>query len=63
MQHYRIYSMDRVGHIAFAQDMECADDRDALRQGKEHAEPYGVEVWRGSRLVGRIAPVQAVSPW
>ena len=55
MNSYRLYLLNRREHIAQALVSEHASDEDALQdaavaQGDHHA----VEVWEGSRLVGRI---------
>jgi hypothetical protein len=60
MKNYKIYSLDEVGHIALAQNMECADDLDALDWAENAAgHGPGMEVWQGSRLVARVKPGNA----
>ena len=56
MQHYRVYAMDRSGRIAFAHDMLCQGDRDAVAEAERQPGAHGIEVWQGSRLVWRITP-------
>ena len=60
MKNYKIYSLDQVGRIDRAQDMECADDLDALDWAEKTAgHGPGLEVWQGSRLVARVKPGNA----
>ncbi len=55
MKNYKIYSLDKVGHIASAQDLDCVDDLDALDWAEKTASHgTGMEVWQGSRLVARV---------
>jgi hypothetical protein len=56
MKSYKIYSLDKAGRIARAQDVPCRDDLDALDWARKAAALDGMEVWDGSRLVARVSP-------
>lgn len=59
MRHYKVYSLDRTGRIALAQDVECRDDLDALAWAEHAASREVLEVWQGARLVARVKPGNA----
>jgi hypothetical protein len=54
MRQYRVYALDRSGHIARAQDVECRDDLDALALAEKAAQRESMEVWQGTRFVARV---------
>jgi hypothetical protein len=55
MTSYRLYRLDDIGHIVWAQDFSCASDSDALTEAR-----YGLrasekaEVWTGTRRVAQL---------
>jgi len=51
MAGYRLYFMDRAGHIRDAVDLECIDDEDAIRKVADHADGHSMELWRRARRV------------
>jgi hypothetical protein len=55
LPHYRIYMVDRDGHIRRGFDLECVTDDQALIAATGDL-PEGVqaEVWQGTRRVGII---------
>ena len=57
MPHYRIYLLDNTGRIASGSDGEFNTDEEAYAAAQQTAIDAGVvEVWNGTRYVGRIAP-------
>lgn len=55
MADYRIYCMDGVGKIHFAEEIEAEDDTVAIgiaRASKANA--IKCEVWQGKRLVAKL---------
>jgi hypothetical protein len=55
MQQYRLYCLDGVGTIGFAEWIEATDDGDAIRQAQEVKRgALKCEVWRGKRLVATL---------
>ena len=54
MQQYKICSLNPVGHIEFAHDINCRDDLDALAEGERISSSNDVEIWQGARLVARV---------
>ncbi len=54
MPQYRVYKINRDGHIAEAPVlMDCADDQDAAEQAKQYIDGKDIEVWQGNRRVAR----------
>jgi len=51
MAGYRLYFMDRAGHIRDAVDLECVDDDDAIRTAGGRADGRSMELWRRTRQV------------
>lgn len=51
---YRINSLDITGRIAFAHEIACRDDLDALAEGERCCADNALEIWDGARLVARI---------
>ena len=60
---FRCYLLDHNGHIRSAQQIEAIDDAEALMKAAADIQPehraHGVEVWQGSRIVGRIPAIEA----
>jgi hypothetical protein len=54
MPSYRFYFMTENDRIARGQNVECADDEEALRRARTLNHANAVEVWEGSRTVGRV---------
>ncbi|MDA8250023.1 MAG: hypothetical protein M0Z28_12715 [Rhodospirillales bacterium] len=62
MTPYRVYMLDRHNRICAAQDIDCADDAEAVAQAARLARGEGVEVWSEARLVGRLGPAAGATP-
>jgi len=56
MHQYRIYCLDDEGRFRKVKEVEAPDDADALSRARALGHSGECEVWRGSRLVGRIEP-------
>jgi hypothetical protein len=54
MQQYRIYCLDDEGRFRKVEEVEAADDSDALAHARALKHSGECEVWRGSHLVGRV---------
>ena len=54
MPDYRFYLLDGTGRIARRVDAVCADDAEALAQARSFGHRHAVEVWQGTRTVGRV---------
>jgi hypothetical protein len=49
---YRIYFLDKAGHITGPPNIvECADDQEATQKAKQFVDGHDVEVWDGPRFV------------
>ena len=62
---YKLYGLDRSGHIVSGKDVIAPDDRAALQEAEKACEKHAVEVWQGARRVARVekgsAPLAASS--
>lgn len=54
MTGYRLYFLDREGHIQDAVEWECADDDAAMELAAERLDGRPVELWSGKRVVAKI---------
>jgi hypothetical protein len=56
MADYRCYFVNNLDQIQTAQNLDCAEDAEAMLQAGELAEAQSltVEIWNGARLVGRV---------
>lgn len=60
MASYRLYFVDRNGHIGRAMEFEARSDDEALAFVDEVAPSERVELWNQARLVARLAPARRV---
>ena len=51
---YKLYCLDRSGHIVSARDVAARDDLAALQEAEKNCEKHAVEVWQGGRRVARV---------
>ena len=51
MRHYSALQLDPTGHVAGRIDLNCTDDRDALRQAEMLADTFGLELWEDDRMI------------
>jgi hypothetical protein len=57
---YRIYPVDRAGHILGPSTViECADDREAIQQAQQAVNGHGSEIWQAARFILRLSSDQA----
>lgn len=55
MPHYRLYRLERDGHIRTPPlVVECGDDGAAVAEARKLLNDGDVEVWEGARLVARL---------
>lgn len=56
MADYRCYFVNNLDQIQAAQNLDCAEDAEAMLQATElaGAQSLTVEIWNGARLVGRL---------
>jgi hypothetical protein len=54
MADYRLYFMDAQDHIQDAVELDCADDREAVRKSQTLLDGREVELWRRARVVMRF---------
>jgi hypothetical protein len=57
MADYRCYLVNNLDQIQSATELQCAEDSEAILQAGELAQSQSltVEIWKGARLVGRLA--------
>jgi hypothetical protein len=55
MPTYRLYILTSECHIAGPPNIvDCYDDRAAVVRAKQALDGHSIEIWNGSRLVGRL---------
>jgi hypothetical protein len=55
MPDYRIYEIDKSGHVLGPpRHITCDDDEDAVRKARPLMDGYDIEVWQGARVVAQI---------
>ena len=54
MKDYRLYFMSAEDRILRAEDIECEDDAAALEAARVLDHAAVIEIWCGTRLVGRV---------
>jgi hypothetical protein len=60
---YRCYFVNKLHKIQAAESLECAEDAEAMLRASELAQSQSldIEIWNGSRLVGRFAQPEMAS--
>jgi hypothetical protein len=56
MIQYRIYCLNEEGRFHKVKEIEAPSDAEALAHARSLKHFGECEVWRGSRLVGRVTP-------
>jgi hypothetical protein len=54
MADYRLYFLNRGGHIGGVVELTCDDDRDAAEQARAHGDGRAMELWSRERQVRRF---------
>ena len=54
MRQYRIYTFRDDGHFSCVQRIECADERQAVKQARRLVDLQDGEVWERDRLIARF---------
>ena len=55
MADYRIYCLDRIGHIGFADWIKAASDLEAVERARTlKPDADRCEIWLGNRLVAKL---------
>ena len=55
MADYRLYCLDRNGHIGLADWIEAEDDEDAVKEARRLRPDASIcEIWLNNRLVARL---------
>lgn len=61
MPEYRLYWLDSIHHIERAENHRFNSDGEALEKARALVgSSYDIEVWTGSRVVGRVAAAVAM---
>jgi hypothetical protein len=53
---YRFVVLNSSGQAARAEDWSCPSDVEAVDRARQHAAPYGAELWRGDRQLSVVPP-------
>ncbi len=51
MSDYRLYYVDKGGHIFQVIELDCGSDREAIETAAKHSSPHGMELWQRNRRV------------
>jgi hypothetical protein len=54
MHQYRLYTFRDDGHFSGVQRIECADERQAVKQARRLVDLQDGEVWERDRLIARF---------
>jgi hypothetical protein len=54
MRQYRLYTFRVDGHFSGVQRIECADEREAVKQARRLVNLQDGEVWERDRLIARF---------
>ena len=54
MPGYQLYFLDAKGHVYRRQDMECADDKEAVAIARALKHSHGMELWIGARTIKKF---------
>jgi hypothetical protein len=60
MPDYRIYAVGSDGRFIAVEDLECADDREAIKKATQAAKGSGIELREGDRCVVRLLPAPSL---
>jgi hypothetical protein len=55
MHQYRIYCLNDEGRFHKVEEIRAANDAEALARARTLKHPGECEIWRGDRLVGKVA--------
>lgn len=51
---YKLYCIDKTGHVVSSQDLRVADDLSALREAEKASGHHAIEIWQGPRRVAHV---------
>jgi len=54
MLYYRLYFLDRTGHIHGVVEFDCSNDADAIAHADTYADGRPMELWRRERWIRRF---------
>jgi hypothetical protein len=56
MPDYRIYTVRSDGRFIAGEDIECADDQEAIKKAAQADKDSAIELWERGRCVVRLLP-------
>jgi hypothetical protein len=56
MPGYRIYTVGSDGSFTAGEDIECADDQEAIEKAAQAAKDSSIELWQRDRCVVQLLP-------
>jgi hypothetical protein len=54
MAQYRVYAIDKEGHIVRRFEFEAENDEFAMDQARSHLDGLDIQVWEHRRVVGKL---------
>lgn len=59
MTDYKVFLLNQDGRIHKVVDFLAPTDEHALAEARQIPEPHGFELWRGDRMIARLASATA----
>ena len=56
MSEYRIYTVGSDGSCLASEDIECADDQEAIKKAVQATKDSSIELWERGRCVVQLLP-------
>ena len=57
---YRIYTIGLDGRFIAVEELECADDQEAIKKATQAAKGSGIELREGERCIVRLLPAPSL---
>jgi hypothetical protein len=54
MAYYRVCTIGLDGHFLSVEEIECADDQEAIQKAQQAVDDCDVELWQGERFIVRL---------
>lgn len=58
-EHYLFFFLNDQGYVGRRLDLECHNDEAALDHARKLRHVHGVEVWKATQMIGKVAPLLA----
>lgn len=62
MPEFRVFRFDQNGRIRESEALVCATEQDAVEAARAFAKETEVELWQGTRFIGRVSGEGGLKP-